>query len=213
MTEYLEQKLLDGQPVREARRRRRRPARAHGLRAGPRGAARTSSSASAVSTAAIPASVAFCHEVGLDYVSCSPYRVPIARLAAAHAALDARRTGHHGVTVATVRLPDGRALAFQEFGDPAGFPVLNRHGGLMCRLDVEPAAATAAELGLRIVSPDRPGVGRSDRRPGRVDGRLGGRCRAPARRARRSCVPRPPPPPTFDPDDLVRTGGVVAPGR
>ncbi|MEX2255757.1 MAG: pyruvate, phosphate dikinase [Acidimicrobiia bacterium] len=34
-----------------------------------------------------PASVAFFHEVGLDYVSCSPYRVPLARLAAAHAAL------------------------------------------------------------------------------------------------------------------------------
>jgi pyruvate,orthophosphate dikinase len=34
-----------------------------------------------------PASVSFCHEVGLDYVSCSPYRVPIARLAAAQAAL------------------------------------------------------------------------------------------------------------------------------
>jgi pyruvate,orthophosphate dikinase len=34
-----------------------------------------------------PASVHFCHEVGLDYVSCSPYRVPLARLAAAHAAL------------------------------------------------------------------------------------------------------------------------------
>lgn len=34
-----------------------------------------------------PASVAFCHETGLDYVSCSPYRVPIARLAAAQAAL------------------------------------------------------------------------------------------------------------------------------
>ncbi len=34
-----------------------------------------------------PSSVAFCHEVGLDYVSCSPYRVPIARLAAAQAAL------------------------------------------------------------------------------------------------------------------------------
>ncbi len=34
-----------------------------------------------------PASVHFCHEVGLDYVSCSPYRVPIAKLAAAHAAL------------------------------------------------------------------------------------------------------------------------------
>jgi len=34
-----------------------------------------------------PASVGFCHQVGLDYVSCSPYRVPIARLAAAQAAI------------------------------------------------------------------------------------------------------------------------------
>jgi pyruvate,orthophosphate dikinase len=34
-----------------------------------------------------PKSVAFCHKVGLKYVSCSPYRVPIARLAAAHAVL------------------------------------------------------------------------------------------------------------------------------
>ncbi|MEO0830562.1 MAG: pyruvate, phosphate dikinase, partial [Pseudomonadota bacterium] len=34
-----------------------------------------------------PASVIFCHGLGLDYVSCSPYRVPIARLAAAHAVL------------------------------------------------------------------------------------------------------------------------------
>ncbi len=34
-----------------------------------------------------PATVGFCHEVGLDYVSCSPYRVPVARLAAAQAAL------------------------------------------------------------------------------------------------------------------------------
>jgi pyruvate, orthophosphate dikinase len=33
------------------------------------------------------ASIAFCHELGLDYVSCSPYRVPLARLAAAQAAL------------------------------------------------------------------------------------------------------------------------------
>jgi pyruvate,orthophosphate dikinase len=34
-----------------------------------------------------PESIAFCHEVGLDYVSCSPFRVPVARLAAAQAAL------------------------------------------------------------------------------------------------------------------------------
>ena len=35
-----------------------------------------------------PASVKFCHKVGLNYVSCSPYRVPIARLAAAHAVIE-----------------------------------------------------------------------------------------------------------------------------
>jgi pyruvate,orthophosphate dikinase len=40
-----------------------------------------------------PTSVVFCHQAGLDYVSCSPYRVPIARLAAAHAALR-EKTGH-----------------------------------------------------------------------------------------------------------------------
>ncbi len=34
-----------------------------------------------------PSSVEFCHRIGLDYVSCSPFRVPIARLAAARAAL------------------------------------------------------------------------------------------------------------------------------
>ena len=34
-----------------------------------------------------PRSVHFCHRVGMDYVSCSPFRVPIARLAAAQAAL------------------------------------------------------------------------------------------------------------------------------
>jgi pyruvate,orthophosphate dikinase len=38
-----------------------------------------------------PASIAFCHAVGLNYVSCSPFRVPIARLAAAKAALQSPR--------------------------------------------------------------------------------------------------------------------------
>ena len=40
-----------------------------------------------------PRSVKFCHGLGLDYVSCSPYRVPIARLAAAHATLGAAGPG------------------------------------------------------------------------------------------------------------------------
>ena len=35
-----------------------------------------------------PSSVKFCHKVGLNYVSCSPFRVPIARLAAAQAAVE-----------------------------------------------------------------------------------------------------------------------------
>src|SRR3546814_5616109 len=40
-----------------------------------------------------PASIHFCEMVGLDYVSCSPYRVPIAKLAAAQAALSRKEIG------------------------------------------------------------------------------------------------------------------------
>ena len=42
-----------------------------------------------------PASVRFCHEIGLDYVSCSPYRVPVARLAAAQAVLSETGAGSY----------------------------------------------------------------------------------------------------------------------
>jgi len=40
-----------------------------------------------------PSSVEFCHRIGLDYVSCSPYRVPIARLAAAQAVIKGSKAG------------------------------------------------------------------------------------------------------------------------
>ncbi len=40
-----------------------------------------------------PASIRICHDLGLDYVSCSPYRVPVARLAAAQAAIGSRKRG------------------------------------------------------------------------------------------------------------------------
>jgi pyruvate, orthophosphate dikinase len=43
-----------------------------------------------------PTSVKFCHRVGLNYVSCSPYRVPVARLAAAQAVLEERATAKTG---------------------------------------------------------------------------------------------------------------------
>jgi pyruvate,orthophosphate dikinase len=38
-----------------------------------------------------PDSVKFCHRIGLSYVSCSPFRVPVARLAAAQAAIEEKR--------------------------------------------------------------------------------------------------------------------------
>ncbi len=43
-----------------------------------------------------PKSVIFCHQIGLDYVSCSPYRVPVAKLAAAHAALQSVKVKEMG---------------------------------------------------------------------------------------------------------------------
>ncbi|MCX6676303.1 MAG: alpha/beta hydrolase [Methanothrix sp.] len=67
-----------------------------------------------------------------------------------------------------VQLPDGRKLGYSEFGDPNGFPVINNHGGLLCRLDITPADEPAKELGVRIISPDRPGIGLSDPKVGRT---------------------------------------------
>jgi pyruvate,orthophosphate dikinase len=43
-----------------------------------------------------PPSVVFCHSLGMEYVSCSPFRVPVARLAAAHAALEEARSTAEG---------------------------------------------------------------------------------------------------------------------
>jgi pimeloyl-ACP methyl ester carboxylesterase len=67
----------------------------------------------------------------------------------------------------SVTLPDGRELAYEEYGDPAGEPVLSFHGGLSSRLDAAPAHQAALDLGVRLISPDRPGIGRSTFQPGR----------------------------------------------
>ncbi|MGP0029753.1 MAG: alpha/beta fold hydrolase [Acidimicrobiales bacterium] len=66
-----------------------------------------------------------------------------------------------------VDLPDGRRLAFEAYGDPDGTPVLSFHGGLSSRLDAAPAHDAAAALGVRLISPDRPGIGRSTNQPQR----------------------------------------------
>jgi pimeloyl-ACP methyl ester carboxylesterase len=68
----------------------------------------------------------------------------------------------------TVTLRDGRTLGYREYGDPNGAPVVNCHGGTVCGLDVAPFADVARELGLRLVSPDRPGLVASSPAPGRT---------------------------------------------
>lgn len=68
---------------------------------------------------------------------------------------------------AAIRLRDGRTITYSVFGDPDGRALLNCHGGLVCRLDIASAHDAASAAGIRLVSPDRPGVGGSDRRAGR----------------------------------------------
>ena len=87
---YLQKGIIERDPFMTIDRGGRRRARPPRCREGARRRGRTSSSAFAASTAAIPASIRFCEQTGLDYVSCSPFRVPIARLAAAQAAIRAR---------------------------------------------------------------------------------------------------------------------------
>src|SRR3954453_12685143 len=64
-----------------------------------------------------------------------------------------------------IRLRDGRTLGFAEYGDPGGMPVICNHGGLSSRLDVAPAHESAKQHRLRLLAPDRPGIGLSSRKP------------------------------------------------
>jgi pimeloyl-ACP methyl ester carboxylesterase len=68
----------------------------------------------------------------------------------------------------TLTRTDGRAVAWSEFGDPVGAPVLWCHGGLSSRLDVALVDSLLLELGVRVIAPDRPGIGASERRKGRT---------------------------------------------
>ena len=67
-----------------------------------------------------------------------------------------------------LRLSDGRAVRVAQYGDPAGEAVLWLHGGGSSRLEGALLHAAAAEQGLRVLAPDRPGVGGSDPHPGRT---------------------------------------------
>ena len=59
------------------------------------------------------------------------------------------------------QLPDGRLLAWAEFGAPDGCPVLYCHGTPGSRLEARLAGAAAERLGIRLIAADRPGYGNS----------------------------------------------------
>jgi pimeloyl-ACP methyl ester carboxylesterase len=66
----------------------------------------------------------------------------------------------------TVRLSDGRSIGIVSVGRDDGFPIIHAHGSDMSRLEVKLFAAQADTAGVRLIGLDRPGVGRSDPKPG-----------------------------------------------
>lgn len=68
----------------------------------------------------------------------------------------------------TMRLRNGRSVCYAQYGASDGDVVVNAHGGLACRLDVAAADTAARVAGVRLISPDRPGIGGSDPQPGRT---------------------------------------------
>ena len=66
-----------------------------------------------------------------------------------------------------MRLPDGRELAYCERGDPDGVPVVWHHGSPGSRLERHPDEAVHRDAGVRLLTFDRPGYGRSSALPGR----------------------------------------------
>jgi len=65
------------------------------------------------------------------------------------------------LTATVVELPDGRCLAFREYGDPRGVPVFCFHGTPGSRLQVAPTSKMPLPAGIRVIAPDRPGYGLS----------------------------------------------------
>jgi pimeloyl-ACP methyl ester carboxylesterase len=83
-----------------------------------------------------------------------------------------------GVVQRTVHTPDGRVLAVEDAGDPAGRPVLVHNGTPNSRQLYGPHVRDAAERGLRLIGYDRPGYGGSSPQPGRTVADCAGDVRA-----------------------------------
>jgi hypothetical protein len=114
-----------------------------------------------------PSSVEFCDEVGLDYVSCSPFRIPIARLAAAQATLKARKAA----TEAARRKVEGEVEQLV-----AGVRDLPRRVGRQVR-DLEERVEKGVKRIAAALAPARPA-----RRPAAGS-------RSPARKAAKAARP------------------------
>lgn len=68
----------------------------------------------------------------------------------------------------SITLSGGRRLAYAEYGDPAGAPMFYFHGWPGSRLQGEMVHEACKRRGIRVVAPDRPGIGQSDYQPGRT---------------------------------------------
>jgi pimeloyl-ACP methyl ester carboxylesterase len=66
-----------------------------------------------------------------------------------------------------LKLRDGRRLAYSELGDPNGLPIFHQHGMPGSRLEHEADPDLYCSLGVRVITPDRPGYGLSDPHPHR----------------------------------------------
>jgi pimeloyl-ACP methyl ester carboxylesterase len=71
-------------------------------------------------------------------------------------------------TAQQLELPDGRLLGYAEFGSSDGPPIFYNHGFPASRLEARLVEKEAAELGLRLIAVDRPGIGLSSLQPGRT---------------------------------------------
>jgi pimeloyl-ACP methyl ester carboxylesterase len=65
----------------------------------------------------------------------------------------------------TLRLRDGRTIGFADWGDPRGAPVVHLHGTPGSRLTFDFADDLGHALGVRVIAPDRPGIGLSSANP------------------------------------------------
>ena len=75
---------------------------------------------------------------------------------------------HQDMNSNFLTLPDGRKLAYQPYGDPAGTPAFYFHGWPSCRTQAVLMDDVGKELGLRVIGVDRPGIGLSSPQPGRA---------------------------------------------